>query len=148
MKKIIRSLSVVALIVSAFALGTKAQTAAGDTVHKHKFSTVLTAQQQAVLKENKQKHREAAAKFKATLTADQKAILKDRALARKDRKAKLEATLTADQKQILAANKANAMASRKAFMATLTDKQKADMKEMFKGRHGKGGLKHRKNEKV
>jgi Spy/CpxP family protein refolding chaperone len=146
MKKIIRSLAAVALLVSAVAFGANAQTA--DTTHNHKFATVLTTQQQAVLKENKQKHREAAAKFKATLTADQKAILKDKALARKDRKAKLEATLTADQKQILAANKANAMASRKAFMATLTDKQKADMKEMFKGRHGKGGLKHRKSDKV
>jgi Spy/CpxP family protein refolding chaperone len=146
MKKIIRSLAAVALLVSAVAFGANAQTA--DTTHKHKFATVLTAQQQAVLKENKQKHKEAAAKFKATLTTDQKAILKDRALARKERKAKLEATLTADQKQILAANKANAMASRKAFMATLTDKQKADMKEMFKGRHGKGGLKHRKADKV
>jgi len=147
MKKIIRSLTAAALLISAIAFGANAQTA-DSTKHHRKFATVLTAQQQAVLKENKQKHKEAAAKFKATLTADQKAILKDKALARKDRKAKLETTLTADQKQIMATNKANAMASRKAFMATLTDKQKADMKEAFKGRHGKGGFKHRKADKA
>jgi hypothetical protein len=147
MKKIIRSFTLAALMLSAFAFGVNAQTA--DTAaHKHKFATILTAQQQAVLKVNRQKHREAAAKFKSTLTADQKAILKDKALARKDRKVKLEATLTADQKQLLATNKANAQASRKAFMATLTDKQKEDMKGMFKERHGKGGFKYRKADKA
>jgi hypothetical protein len=147
MKKIIRSFTLAALMVSAFAFGVKAQTA--DTAaHKHKFATILTTQQQAVLKVNKQKHKEAAAKFKSTLTADQKAILKDKALARKERKAKLETTLTADQKQMLATNKANARASRKAFMATLTDKQKADMKEIFKERHNKGGFKNRKADKA
>ena len=147
MKKIIRSLAAVAILVSAVALGVNAQTA-DSTKHHHKFATVLTAQQQAVLKENKQKHKEAAAKFKATLTADQKAILKDKALAHKDRKAKLEATLTASQKQILATNKADRVASRKAFMATLTDKQKAEMKDAFKGRHGRGGANHHKMNKA
>ncbi|MFD1256237.1 hypothetical protein ACFQ3S_05470 [Mucilaginibacter terrae] len=146
MKKIIRSLAAVALLVSAVAFGANAQTT--DTTHKHKFATVLTAQQQAVLTENKQKHKAAAAKFKTTLTADQKAILKNKALARKERKAKLEATLTANQKQIMATNKANAQASRKAFIATLTDKQRADMKAMSKGRHGKGGSKHQKMNKA
>ncbi len=146
MKKIIRSITAFVLLVSAFAFTASAQIA--DTTHRHKLATVLTVQQKAVLNQNKQKHKEAAAKFKATLTADQKAILKDKALTHKDRKAKLEATLNADQKQILAPNKAIKQANRKAFMATLTDKQKAEMKEMAKERRSKGGFKHHKADKA
>lgn len=146
MKKIMKSLALVALLVSAFVFGANAQTKTDSA--KHKLKAILTADQRAMLKENKKKHKEAAETFKATLTPEQKAILADRTLPRKDRKAKLAGTLTTTQKEVLAANKAQNKANRKAFVATLSDAQKAQMKEIFKGRHGKGEFRHNKTSKA
>jgi hypothetical protein len=146
MKKIMKSLALVALLVFAFVFGAHAQTQAGNV--KNKFTTILTADQQAMLKQNKQKHREAAKAFKATLTPEQKAILADKAVPRKERKAKLAATLTPTQKEVMAANREQNKANRKAFVATLTDAQKVHMKEIFKGRHAKGEFKRNKPSKV
>ena len=146
MKKIMKSLALIALLVSAFVFGAHAQTQASH--EKGKFKAILTADQQAMLKQNKQKHREAAKAFRATLTTEQKAILADKAVPRKERKAKLAATLTSTQKEVMAANRAQNKANRKAFVATLTDAQKVQMKEIFKGRHAKGELKHDKPSKA
>lgn len=146
MKKIMKAITLIALLVSVFTFGASAQTKAGHG--QNKLKAILTADQQATLKENKKKHREAALAFKATLTNEQKAILEDKALPRKDRKARLAATLTATQKEVLATNKAQNRANRKAFMATLTDAQKVQMKEIFKERHAKGNLRRNKTSKA
>lgn len=145
MKKIVKTIALLSLLIPAVTIGAKAQSA--DSVkHEHHFGAfkkILTEDQKAMLKANRQKQKAAHEAFKATLTADQKAILHDKSLDRKDKKAKLEATLTPDQKQMMANNKATRQADRKAFMATLSDAQKAQLKEVFKGRHGgKGGFRH------
>lgn len=146
MKKILKSLTLVACLLSAFVFGAHAQTQAGHV--KQQFKSILTADQQAMLKQNKQKRREAAKAFKSTLTTEQNAILADRSVSRKERKAKLEATLTTTQKEVLIANKVQNKANRKVFVATLSDAQRAQMKEIVKGRHHRGELKNNKPSKA
>lgn len=158
MKKLVRSISLMALFVAAVTAGAKAQNvtkADTNAVHHHHrggkdfkaFQAVLTPAQQAMLKDNREKQKAAHEAFKATLTESQKAVLHDKSLSRKDKMAKLKGTLTADQQKMMADNKEARKANRKAFVATLTDAQKAQMKELFKnGHHGKGGFKHQHND--
>ncbi|WDF54837.1 hypothetical protein [Mucilaginibacter sp. KACC 22063] len=155
MKKLVRSISLMALLTAAVAVGAKAQTVAkADTntvAHRHHggknfkaFKAILTPEQQAMLKENREKQKEAHKAFKATLTPEQQAVLKDKTLSRKDKMEKLKGTLTADQQKMMADNKAARKANRKAFVATLSDTQKAQMKELFKNsRQGRGVVTHR-----
>lgn len=159
MKKLLKPFTLMAIMLSAFIFSAQAQTkAVADTNKVHRmhhrmqafkaFKDKLTADQQAMLKQNREKQKAAMVAFRATLTDDQKAIMKDKALARKDRHAKLVASYTLAQKDMLAANKAARKASRQAFLATLTDAQKAEMKEMFKGKREHGGFRRHKADKT
>ncbi|MCJ8211654.1 hypothetical protein MUY27_18190 [Mucilaginibacter sp. RS28] len=151
MKKLIK-FTFIALAVTGFAAGAHAQTVTtADSAkaahhrgghHGHagfeKFKAVLTPEQQAMLKANHAKQKEARKAFVATLTPDQKAIMKDKTLERKDKKAKLQASLTDDQKKMMADNKELRKTNHKAFVATLTDAQKAKLKELRKNHKGHG----------
>jgi hypothetical protein len=155
MIKIVRSAALATLMVAALAIGANAQThAKGDSTKlarkeaHQKFKASLTPEQQTALKASHEKRKAAHQKFTASLNADQKAIMKDKALSHKERRAKLAATFTEGQKKTLADNKAQAKADRKAFVATLSDQQKAQLKEQFKGHHGKRGGRQHKAEKV
>ncbi|UEG52735.1 hypothetical protein LLH06_17460 [Mucilaginibacter daejeonensis] len=155
MKKLVRSIALTTLMVSALAIGANAQTKvkndsarlARKEAHQ-KLKAVLSPEQQATLKANQEKHKEARKAFHASLTADQKAIIKDKSLAPKERHAKLAATFTDEQKKTLADNREKARADRKAFVATLNDQQKAQMKELMKSQHGKRGFRHHKAQKA
>lgn len=160
MKRLMKSLPIVALMVSAFMFNADAQTAqkhhrvhaAADSLkagHRfEKLKAILTTDQQALLQENHKKQKAAMIAFKSSLTDEQKAIMKDKALPHKERRTKLAATFTADQKQMVAANKEMRKANRKAFFATLSDEQKTKMKELRKDRREHVGFRHHKAEKA
>jgi hypothetical protein len=154
MKKIMKSLALVALLASAVTVGAQAQTKPVADSNKiarkeiHQKFKALTPQQQALVKANHEKQKAAMAGFRASLTADQKAIMKDKTISHKERKAKLAALFTDEQKQTLAANKAARKENRKAFLATLTDEQKSQMKELRQERRSQGILRHHRASKA
>ncbi|MBS7566309.1 hypothetical protein KHS38_18015 [Mucilaginibacter sp. Bleaf8] len=156
MKKLLKSIMMVAVLATATVAGANAQTkthavhAKADSIHfRSKLKAILTPEQQAMLKANHEKQREAMKAFHATLTADQKAIMKDKALSHKERKEKLNSTLTDEQKKVMAANKEVRKANHKAFVATLSDDQKVKMKELMKDRREHGGFRrHHKADKA
>lgn len=88
---------------------------------------VLTADQVALLKAQKDlivANREA---FKASLTEAQLAILESTDLSKKDIFAALAATFTAEQRAIIAANKESVKALRDEFRSTLTSEQRQQL---------------------
>lgn len=148
MKKLIRSISLVALLAAATTAGAMAQTVArADSSkvygHHHRggqefgaLKATLTPDQKAMLKQNAEKQKAAHEAFKATLTADQKAIMADKSLQGRDKMEKFKSSLTADQQKLMAANREASQANRKAFAATLTDAQKAQLKTAFRNHRG------------
>jgi hypothetical protein len=147
MKKLIRSISLVALLAATTA-GAMAQTVAradSNKVYGHHhgggkalagLKSNLTPDQEAMLKQNREKQKTAHEAFEATLTADQKAILQDKSLHGRDKMEKFRSSLTVDQQKLMAANRETSQANRKAFMATLTDAQKAQLKTAFRNHRG------------
>lgn len=156
MKNLLKSIMMVAVLATATVAGANAQTKAhavhakADSTHfGSKLKAILTPEQQAMLKANRQKQHEARKAFHASLTADQKAILKDKTLSHKERKEKLKSSLTDEQKKVMAANKEMHKANHKAFVATLSADQKAKMKELMKDRREHGGFRqHHKTDKA
>jgi hypothetical protein len=148
MKKLIRSISLVALLAAATTADAMAQTVARADTNKvygyhHRggkdfaaLKATLTPDQKAMLKQNREKQKAAHEAFTATLTADQKAIMQDKSLSGKGKMEKFRSSLTADQQKLMAANKESSEANRKAFMATLTDAQKGQLKTAFRNHRG------------
>lgn len=148
MKKLIRSISLVAFLAAATTAGAMAQNVARADSNKvygryHRgggdfgaLKATLTPDQKAMLKQNHEKQKAAHEAFEASLTADQKAITQDKSLHGKDKMEKLKGTLTADQQKMVAANKETRETNRKAFAATLTADQKAQLKTAFRNHRG------------
>lgn len=96
-------------------------------VNTDSHGAVLTADQVALLKAQKDllaANREA---FKASLTEAQLAILENGDLSKKDIFAALAATFTAEQRAIIAANKESVKALRDEFRSTLTSEQRQQL---------------------
>ena len=97
------------------------------TVDTDSPGAVLTADQVALLKAQKDliiANREA---FKASLTEAQLAILESTDLSKKDIFAALAATFTAEQRAIITANKESVRALRDEFRSTLTSEQRQQL---------------------
>lgn len=97
------------------------------TVDTDSPGAVLTADQVALLKAQKDliiANREA---FKASLTEAQLAILESTDLSKKDIFAALAATFTAEQRAIITANKESVRALREEFRSTLTSEQRQQL---------------------
>lgn len=106
---------------------TEVTTTTEVTVDTDSHGAVLTADQVALLKAQKDliiANREA---FKASLTEAQLAILESTDLSKKDIFAALASTFTAEQRAIITANKESVRALRQEFRSTLTSEQRQQL---------------------
>lgn len=97
-------------------------------------STILTAEQLALLQAQKDlitANREA---FKATLSAEQLAILENTDLDKKEQKAALAATFTDAQKTLLQENRESVKALKDEFKTSLTDEQRQELRSQNSGK--------------